>query len=514
MTVNVDRGAIPRTYRCYLEKLQDMGEMREIDDEVDWNYESGAILRRATEACLPGPIFNKTKDSPEGFRAACFGMAKSGTPGQTWCRLAVMLGMPPDSNLMDMLAAYREAVKTGKRHDPNIVDAADAPCKENKWFGDDIDLNKFPTPLGRLGDSARYINQAGINICQTPDGKWTNWSTNRGCIVDRNTMTGLWLRPTQHNGMIHGMWEKEGKDMPFAIALGVSPAVATQAASRIPDWVDEYDVASALMDAPLDMVKCETNDLLVPADTEIVIEGTVSISEKKIDGPFGEFPGYLFEDAKGPAPVMNITAVTFRNKPILPLALPGAPTDTTHICMGFFGGADITDALQDAGLPVIDALMTFESALHWTVVRVHSDWHKRTGLNTDDFIKKIAQVFWEKNTHVGHTVAKIIVVGADIDPSRPDLISWACATRNHAKDGTYFFDYEGFFGTGLEAYMNVNEHLTHTSSGLCIYSCLTSKERMGLNRPMIMRFEENYPPVLQEKTLANLKRWGFTNGAQ
>ena len=104
MPVNVDRSAIPRTYRHYLEKLQDMGEMREIDDEVDWNYESGAILRRATEACLPGPIFNKTKDCPDGFRAACFGMAKSGTPGQTWCRLAVMLGMPPDSGLMEPTA--------------------------------------------------------------------------------------------------------------------------------------------------------------------------------------------------------------------------------------------------------------------------------------------------------------------------------------------------------------------------------------------------------------------------
>ncbi|WP_158263444.1 UbiD family decarboxylase domain-containing protein [Aliiruegeria haliotis] len=83
MSLTIDRTAIPRTYRDYLDQLKSMGEMREIDDEVDWNYEEGAILRRCTEQCLPGPIFNKIKDSPDGFRAACFGMAKSGTPGQT-----------------------------------------------------------------------------------------------------------------------------------------------------------------------------------------------------------------------------------------------------------------------------------------------------------------------------------------------------------------------------------------------------------------------------------------------
>jgi 4-hydroxy-3-polyprenylbenzoate decarboxylase len=411
---------------------------------------------------------------------------------------------------MDIQAAYREAVKTGKRHDPNIVDEADAPCKENKWFGDDIDLNKFPTPLGRFGDNGRYIQQAGLNICQTPDGKWTNWSLNRQAIVNRNTMTGLWLHGSQHNGMIHEMWEKAGKDMPFAMALGNSPAVAAQAGARAPDFVDEYDVASALLDAPLDMIKCETSDLLVPAHSEIIIEGKVSVTETTMEGPFGEYPGYLFEDAKGPRPVLNIEAVTFRNDPILPLALPGVPTDTTHICMGFFGGADIANALQDEGVPVIDALMTFESAVLFTVVRVHSDWHKRTGLSVDDFIKKIAGVFWEKRQHLGHTVDKIIVVGEDIDPSRPDLLVWALASRNHPRAGTYNFDYKGFLGTGLESYLSANEHMKHTSSAQVIYSCLPLQERIGLSRPMIMNFEENYPQALKEEVLANLDRWGFT----
>ena len=88
--------------------------------------------------------------------------------------------------------------------------------------------------------------------------------------------------------------------MPFAIAMGVPPVCLYQGASRIPDWVDEYDAASKMLDAPIEMVKCQTNDLLVPATSEIVIEGTVSISETLDEGPYGEYAGYHFDYKRTP----------------------------------------------------------------------------------------------------------------------------------------------------------------------------------------------------------------------
>ena len=81
MTIKIDRSSIPRSYREYLKKMVEMGEFFEIDEEVDWNLEIGAICRRAAETLSPSPIFNKVKDCP-GFRVAEFGMDKSGTPGQ------------------------------------------------------------------------------------------------------------------------------------------------------------------------------------------------------------------------------------------------------------------------------------------------------------------------------------------------------------------------------------------------------------------------------------------------
>jgi UbiD family decarboxylase len=77
--------------------------------------------------------------------------------------------------------------------DPTIVDNKDAPCKQNKWVGDDIDLEKIPAPLQHRGDAERMMQSCGLNICQTPDGKWTNWSVNRSALHDKKTMKGFWL---------------------------------------------------------------------------------------------------------------------------------------------------------------------------------------------------------------------------------------------------------------------------------------------------------------------------------
>jgi UbiD family decarboxylase len=508
MSVSIDRALIPRSYRGYLDKLKEMGELIEINDEVDWYLELGAIFRRTAETLSPGAIFNKVKGSPPGFRAADFGMAKSGSPGQPWARLAVMLGLPPTTDLMSIQHAYLKAIDTGTTKPPHVVDASKAPCKQNKWLGDDIDITKFPSPIGHDGDGGRYIQTAGINIVRTPkssDRDWTNWSTNRGMVVDRNHMTGLWL-PKQHNGMIWKMWVKEGNDMPWALALGVSPAVATQAGSRCPDWVDEYDRASALLDDKIDMVPCETNDyLLVPADAEIVIEGVVSLDKVESEGPFGESSGYL-PDHTMAMPLQTITAVTFQDNPILPISLPGVPTDNSHVSQGFFMSADIAVALRKANLPVIDAMLTFESALHWLVVRVRDDWHKVTGWTVDELMNKIGTTFWTQ--HVGNSCAKILVVGEDIDPADPHAVTWAFATRNHPTQGMYCFPELHSKGTGLETYRSASE-LLRGEGGLVLYSCLPLQEHTGHPLKPTLSFEQNYPLPIQEKVLSNLKRWGF-----
>ena len=210
MAIKIDYDSIPRSYREYLELMVKEGEYLAIDDEVDWDLEIGAICRLADETLSPSPIFNKIKDSP-GFRAAEWGFTKSGTPGRPWCRVASNVGAPLDATLMEILEAYMHSVENNPVHPPKIVDAKDAPCKENKWVGDEIDLFKLPVPLQHAGDAERMLQSAGVNTCQTPDGKWTNWSINRSAVIDKNTMAGFWIPTTQHNGMIWKQWAGKGR---------------------------------------------------------------------------------------------------------------------------------------------------------------------------------------------------------------------------------------------------------------------------------------------------------------
>jgi len=515
MTVKIDYKSIPRSYRDYLDLMVREGEYVAIDDEVDWYLELGAICRHADETLSPSPIFNKVKDCP-GQRCAEFGMTKSGTPGRPWCRVAPFVGAPLDASLLEIQAAYIQSLENNPVHPPIIVDAKDAPCKENKWVGDDIDLEKIPAPLQHMGDAQRMLQSAGLNICQTPDGKWTNWSINRSALHDKKTMKGYWV-PVQHNGQIFKMWQEKGEDMPFAIALGVPPVCAWQGGSRVPEFVDEYDVASQMLNAPIEMVKCETNDLLVPANSEMIIEGTVSISETLFEGPYGEQAGYHFAHKVLPKPAQHVSCVTFRDNPIHPTAIPAVTPNSTIIAIAVANSADTVIALKKEGFPIIDGLVTIESAGHWFVLRVKNNWHELTGWSIDEFMNKLGKFIWWN--HIGGCFGKVLVVGEDIDPEDPLAVTFAFATRNHPEKGVWYFPDSPKFGVGTEGYHSMEDFYGRfglpkqpkfiSGPGVGLYSCIGLQEHVGKAKPEILTFQRNYPKAIKEKVLANWERWGF-----
>jgi 4-hydroxy-3-polyprenylbenzoate decarboxylase len=514
MSIKVDYKSIPRSYRDYLELMVREGEFLEIDDEVDWKLEIGAIIRRADETMSPSPIFNKIKDCP-GFRVAELGMTKSGTRGRPWARVAPFVGAPLDATLMEIQAAYIHSMENNKVHPPLIVDSKDAPCKQNKWVGDEIDITKIPAPLQHVGDAERMMQSASVNICRTPDGKWTNWSINRSALHDKKTMKGFWA-PTQHNGMIWAMWKEKGEDMPWALAMGVPPVCSYQSSARIPDWVDEYDAASKMLNAPIEMVKCETSDLLVPAHSEIIIEGTVSVTETLIEGPYGEWAGYHFPGKKLPKPRQNITCVTFRDNAIHPTCVTGVPPNSTVNMIAVCQTNDSIIALKKEGFPIIDGMQTIESAGHWFVIRVKNNWHELTGWSLDEFMNKLGNFAW--NDHIGGGFAKVLIVGEDIDPEDPLAVTYAFATRNHPEKGVWYFPNAKFYGLGPEGWhgsedffgrFGVPGQKIQSGAGLSIYSCIGLEEHVGHPKPEILTFHRSYPKAIKEKVLANWEKWGF-----
>ena len=139
--------------RKYIDALERAWELQKVEEEVDWNLEAGAIIRRVTETEAPAALFQNIKDYPGGYRILGSPAGPSGQPGRYYARMAISMDMSPDSSAVDIMEEYI-------RRKDNLISPAlvsDGPCKENIQKGDEVDLLKFPVPLIHGGDGGRYI---------------------------------------------------------------------------------------------------------------------------------------------------------------------------------------------------------------------------------------------------------------------------------------------------------------------------------------------------------------------
>lgn len=324
-TGHVDEVMAQLDFRTFIDLLRQDGDLVEITQEVDPHLEVGAIVRRVSETNDKAPLFSNVKGAHNGLWRM-FGNAASLRKDKNtrFGRLARNLGLPVDASWPDLCRRTQEG-KVSKPLPPKVLESG--PCKDNKIFGDEIDLNKLPVPQLHMEDGGRYIQTYGVHILQSPDGSWTNWSIFRGMVHDRNHIVCL-VNPGQHNHMIKDKWQKQGsKEIPWALALGVPPVATIAAAMPIPEGISEGEYVGAVVGKPLDVVKCELSALLVPANSEIILEGSMSLVETADEGPFGDYLGYVFDSDRRTMPLFRVDAITYRNNAILPVSVPGKITD-------------------------------------------------------------------------------------------------------------------------------------------------------------------------------------------
>ena len=153
--------------------------------------------------------------------------------------------------------------------------------KENIITGDAIDLYEFPAPYWNRLDGGRYLMTYGGCVTKDPETGVMNVGVYRGMIHDKTRIPILMWR-AQHIGHHVTAWQQGGaSEVPIAVAMGVEPALEFAAGAPVPKGICEYDVAGAIRGAPIELVKCETVDLYVPATAEIVIEGYLQIDPAK-----------------------------------------------------------------------------------------------------------------------------------------------------------------------------------------------------------------------------------------
>ncbi len=487
-----------KSFREYVDILKAKNELTEVTKEVDWKYEMSAVTRRVYDLHGPSPLFSNIKDCTPGFRVLGAPMGLSQDPAHPFKKVALSLGLPEDMSGPEIVTAWSKLADM-KPVAPRIVQTG--PCKENIIFGQEIDLTKLPIPLIHEGDGGRYINTYGIMIARTPDGSWTNWAITRAMLDGPQTIAGVVI-PTQDFGKIYSQWKERGEKMPFALCLGVDPAITMAAGYPLPTGLNECELLGAWYGEPIDLVKCETTDLLVPASTEIVIEGFASVDDSCLlqEGPMGEYGGYVWSERHKQVPRFDVTAMTYRSNPIMPLCVAGVPTEENHTNWGLNIAAAIQYEIQKKDFPVTGCFIPMECAAHWVVVSV--DRNRSTKDDTKLAVDIGKAVFASRG---GSYIPKVIVMDDDIDPSDIKQLVWALATRHHPDNRTAMADQYMF---PLVAYLSSKEKDSSVSTRV-IYNCLTPFHSWPEElRPVEASFR-GYSKELQEYVTDNWKEYGF-----
>ncbi len=484
-----------RDLRGYTEELEKYGELKNIDLEVHWNLEASAITAMNAMTGGPALLFNNLKGygPGNGRLAGCY---YTGPWEQPWRRYNIALGLHPDTSYDDFM--YEYLARAGNTIKPNQVSTGD--CKEVILTGDDVNLFKFPWPYIHKGDGGRY-GTIGFFAIKDPDSDWVNWSNYRALMLGKNKMTLLMSKGQQGGFLFYEKWEPKGKPCPVAYVVGGDPSYFMASASYLPEGQNEVDMAGGLRDAPVELVKCETHDLLVPADAEIVIEGFILPGKRVDEGPFGEYFGFI-HGPRRPMPLIQVTCITHRENPIIPFVPEGIKgTDGQTLasctwCIGFWAYLALVK-----GYPVKRVWMPRETPYNMFVVSM------------DRLSPGIAKEIMDSTFHLspmGH-IDHIALVDGDIDPKDVGQFVEEFATKMHPKKDFLMTDWNMPKVT-LTVYLSPEERKQGLTKKMA-FDCTTKEwdeETMG---PKRMTFETLYSDDVQEWAIEKYNSLGLEEKA-
>jgi 2,5-furandicarboxylate decarboxylase 1 len=396
--------------RSTLEELRKMNQLLVCEREVDSEYELGAVL---TYFRNRKPIlFNRVKNSSVRVAGGLYGDRDI---------VYHLLHTSKENRLFK----FMEAIANPKPY--RVVSTG--PVKENVIRGN-IDLPRlFPIPKFQGKDSSRYIT-AGVLVVKDPEtGKYFT-SIRRLQVNGGNSISVLIGSEKLTNDFLE--LEKQNKPLEVAIVLGYDAyfLLASQVSSST-YGVDKYEIDSALRGEPLELVRCESVDLLVPAYAEIVMEGKMVPHVREMEGPFGELMGYYGKRA--PHPIIQIDVVTHRNDPIFQVAFP---CREEHLTNGLIREVELYNNLKKQ-VDVVDVNVTEGGGYRFNAfVSINK---KRKG---DGKSAILAALGFDRE------LKNVVVVDPDVDIYDVQDIEWAITTR--AQASLDFVIVPGALGSSLE----------------------------------------------------------------
>jgi 2,5-furandicarboxylate decarboxylase 1 len=320
--------------------------------------------------------------------------------------MAEAMGVEP----ADMLARFQDAAS----HPTPWQEVKSAPAQETVHRAP-LDLAKIlPLPTHNEHDGGPYI-AAGIMIVRNPRTGKQNVSIHRCQLTGPNRL-GVLVLP-RHTFTFHRMAEEAGQPLDAAIVIGVDPLTLLASQAIVPIDHDELEIAGALQGRPLPVVKCLTNDIRVPAEAEIVVEGRFLPGVREPEGPFGEFPQTY--GTRSNREVMEVVAVTHRKDAIFHTMVGGG---LEHLLLG--------------AIPKEATLLTHLRRNFPNVLDVHLSPGGTMRFHLYVKLKK-TQEGQGKNVILGafagsFDLKHVIVVDDDVDIHNPAEVEWAVATRFQA----------------------------------------------------------------------------------
>ena len=292
-----------------------------------------------------------------------------------------------------------------------------APCQARVFAGDAVDLGRLPIQWCWPGEPAPLITWPLVITCAPDDPDDINVGIYRMQVLGPNRVIMRWLA---HRGGArhHRMWQQLGRDMPVAVVIGADPATILAAVMPLPEGMNELAFAGLLRRRRTDVAKGVTVPLPVPAQAEIVLEGLVSATQTAPEGPYGDHTGYY--NSVEPFPVMTLSALTMRERPIYLSTYTGRPPDEPSRL-----GEAMTPLfapLARRQFPEIRELWLPPEACSYRAMVVSID--KRYPGQA----RRLMLGLWSMLPQFSYTKL-IIVVDGDIDVRKWEDVMWAVATR-------------------------------------------------------------------------------------
>jgi 2,5-furandicarboxylate decarboxylase 1 len=387
------------TLRDWLDRLAATGRLRVIRPGVGLVHELAAIANRLDGKAA---TFFPHPDNHTG--AVVSGLVSS----RAW--MAEAFGVTES----ELIRHYQQAAANPLPW----REVAAAPAQEVVQLND-IDLQRLlPIPTHNEHDSGPYIT-AALAISRDPETGVQNVAIHR-CQISGPDRIGVLLLP-RHTDHFYRKAEAAGRGLEVALVIGVDPACLLASQAIVPVGHDELEIAGALRGNPLDVVRCRTNEVRVPAQAEIVIEGRILPQAREPEGPFGEFPQYYGERAN--RHVMQVDAVTHRNNPIFHTIVGGG---LEHLLLGAIPReATILATLQRNFPGVQDVHLSLGGVGRYHLyVKLRKTQHGES-----------------KNVLLGalaahYDIKLAVVVDPDVDIHDPAEVEWAIATRFQADRDT------------------------------------------------------------------------------